>query len=377
MKWLWETYKMGFPPRKEASCIPLLGYGYIAMTDKENYLRAVRFERPDFIPMVFAINDSCFHSYPQDALFELMERHPRLFPGFTAPKEKYVPTYALCARKDTPFRDDFGCVWHTSEDGITGTVTEHPLEDWADFEHYTAPDPDHCMGIGSIDWEKTKEELSRTSDRLRVGGLRHGHTFLQLCDIRGYQNAIFDMEDEEPRFRQLIQMIEDFNLAIVRHYLECGVDVMSYAEDLGMQTGPMLSPKQFRTYIKPVYERLMRPAREAGTVIHMHSDGDIRLLAGDLAENVDILNLQDLVNGIDWIADHFAGKLCIDLDVDRQNVTVFGTPAEVERMIHEEVTKIGSRQGGLMMIYGLYPGTPLSNVAALMDAMEQHMGYFD
>ena len=28
------------------------------------------------------------------------------------------------------------------------------------------------------------------------------------------------------------------------------------------------------------------------------------------------------------------------------------------------------------MIFGLYPGTPLENAAALMDAMERYAGYF-
>jgi len=40
------------------------------------------------------------------------------------------------------------------------------------------------------------------------------------------------------------------------------------------------------------------------------------------------------------------------------------------------VEKLGSKQGGLMMIYGLYPGIPLENVQALMDAMERYMGYY-
>ena len=30
-----------------------------------------------------------------------------------------------------------------------------------------------------------------------------------------------------------------------------------------------------------------------------------------------------------------------------------------------------------MMIFGLYPGTPLENVKALMDSMEKYMGYYD
>ena len=46
-----------------------------------------------------------------------------------------------------------------------------------------------------------------------------------------------------------------------------------------------------------------------------------------------VLNLQDLVNGVDWIRDTYRGKLCIELDIDRQNITVFGTPAEVDALV--------------------------------------------
>lgn len=42
----------------------------------------------------------------------------------------------------------------------------------------------------------------------------------------------------------------------------------------------------------------------------------------DLIEGgVKVINLQDLVNGIDWIAGKFAGKVSIDLDIDRQQIT--------------------------------------------------------
>jgi sulfur relay (sulfurtransferase) DsrC/TusE family protein len=83
-----------------------------------------------------------------------------------------------------------------------------------------------------------------------------------------------------------------------------------------------------------------------------------------------------LVNGIDWIAQHFAGRVCIELDIDRQFITPYGTPAQIDALIREEVEKLGSRRGGLMMIYGLYPGVPLENAAALMDAMEKYAFFY-
>ena len=121
----------------------------------------------------------------------------------------------------------------------------------------------------------------------------------------------------------------------------------------------------------------MAPAKEAGCIIHMHSDGDIRELANDLIEGgVEIINLQDLVNGIDWIAERLKGRVCIDLDIDRVQVTRFGTPEDIDALIREEVEKLGSREGGLMMIYGLYPVVPLENVKALMDPMERYSTYY-
>jgi len=165
---------------------------------------------------------------------------------------------------------------------------------------------------------------------------------------------------------------------IINKYLDLGVDILTYPEDLGMQNGPMLSPDYFRRYIKPSYQRLMKPARDKGVIVHMHSDGYIRELVDDIIDGgVEIINLQDLVNGIDWIADRFAGNVCVELDIDRQSITVNGTPQQVDALVREEVEKIGRKEGGLMMIYGLYPGTPLKNVKALMDAMEKYAFYFN
>ena len=153
---------------------------------------------------------------------------------------------------------------------------------------------------------------------------------------------------------------------------------MKYPEDLGMQFGPMLPSDLFRKYIKPCYEKIMQPALDAGIPIHMHSDGDIRTLADDLVSSgVEILNLQDSVNGIDWIAGKFRGKLCVEVDIDRQRVTPFGSPEDIHRMVHEIVSKISIPEGGLCLIYGLYPGIPLKNVEALMDAMEKYAFYYN
>lgn len=92
---------------------------------------------------------------------------------------------------------------------------------------------------------------------------------------------------------------------------------------------------------------------------------------------VDALNLQDLVNGVDWIAENLKSRVRIDLDIDCQKITPYGTPVQVNALIRDEIVKLGSKDGGLMMIYGLYPGAPLENVRAVMDAMEKYAFYYE
>jgi len=351
---------------------------------RENILKAIRFERPEYIPMKFAINSACWQNYPQDILFDLMESHKFLFPDFKRPKHKYIPEFMDAAQKDNPFTDDWGCIWKTTEDGIVGTVISHPLSDWSEFQNYNMPDPnqcsDQCSGIGRNNWKTIEENIIKAKKRggFITGGLVHGHTFLRLCDIRGYENLIYDMADEEPNLYKLIDMIENFNSYIVNRYLEIGVDMMIFPEDLGMQTGPMISPENFRKYIKPSYQRLMQRVRKEEVIVHMHSDGDIRELLDDIIDGgVEVVNLQDRVNGIDWIADKLTGRICIDLDIDRQFITAQGgTPKQIDALIREEVEKLSRKEGGLMMIYDLYPGVPVDNIKAVMDAMEKYAFYY-
>lgn len=346
------------------------------MSYRDNVLRAVRFERPERIPMLFGINLSCYNHYPRVALDDLKEAHPYLFPGFRRSTEP-----PAASRSPTPSTgvDIWGVTLASPEEGIKAVAVRHPLADWSELERYVPPPlPDLTEA------EKRRPNLAEENRRdamargeLAQGGLPHGHTFLRLCELRGYEALICDMADDEPRLWRLIEIVEAHNAALIRRALRRGAEWMSYAEDLGMQVGPMLSPSHLRKYIKPSYQRIMKLARDAGCIIHMHSDGDIRVLADDLVDSgVEVINLQDLVNGIEWIRQRFKGKVCIDLDIDRQNITRFGTPSEVEELVRTEVETLGSREGGLMMIYGMYPGIPLENARALMDAMEKYSTHF-
>ena len=343
------------------------------MTQRENMLRVIRFEHPDYIPVAFCPSESIYSHYDPHAIEELFESHP-VIAGKSMMRWDLVPKNKKEVDRQHTYFDEFGVEWKGAIDGMRGVIQKHPLEDFSKIRDYRFPP------IPEFDPEKDRINVAKAkeSGRFTAAGLPHGHTFLRLTDLCGYENVLCGLMDEDPDLLDLVARLEDYNRAFIEHYARVGYDMISYPEDLGMQVGPMISPDLFRQYIKPSYQRLMKPARDAGAIIHMHSDGDIRTLADDLIDGgVDVLNMQDLVNGIDWIRERFFGKYAIELDIDRQKITVFGTPSQIEALIKEEVMRLSTPAGGLMMIFGWYAGTPLENIKALMDALEKYMYYWD
>ena len=135
----------------------------------------------------------------------------------------------------------------------------------------------------------------------------------------------------------------------------------------------MVSPETFRRWFKPAYEKMMAPAREAGIHVLLHSDGyTLPLLPIFMEMGADVVNPQDLVNGLDNIARVCKGKVCVLLDIDRQSILPFGTPQQVRDHIRRCVEKLYLPEGGLAMIIGIYPDVPLENIDAVLSAFNDY-----
>ena len=77
-------------------------YVSTSSSGRDNLLKAIRFEKPDYIPMTFHINAACWNHYDQNALLDLMADHPFLFPGFQRPDLPVIPDYDANARAGHP-----------------------------------------------------------------------------------------------------------------------------------------------------------------------------------------------------------------------------------------------------------------------------------
>ncbi len=316
----------------------------------------------------------------RDDLEDVCERHPTIFPGFKPGERDFAALpYADAYRANESFTDAWGCVWDSAIDGIEGIVSEFPLEDWDALDSYQVPDPLATGDRGPVDWEARLKGVAdaKAAGNLTRGGTPHGYIFMRLYYLRGFDNLMLDMATDEPRLQTLIDMLVAHNKIIIDQWLGAGVDVVEFAEDLGTQTASCIGPKHFAKWMTPAYSQLMQPAKDSNALVGLHSDGYIMDIMDELlVAGVDIINPQDLCNGIDNLAREVKGRACIRLDIDRQKIVPFGTRAEIRDLIEEEVRKLGSPQGGLEMVAGIYPPTPAENVDALCDALEEFRTYW-
>jgi hypothetical protein len=341
-----------------------------SMTNRENYLRSVEFRNPEWIPCRISFPMATWSKY-RERLHALVSKHPAIFGR--APKRMNYDDFGIQV-EGVPWRDEWGCVWHFPINGLDGQVVDHPLEDWSSLPSYVAPDP-----LKARDWERLERDfkLAKEGGELASDGPPHGSMFMRLHYLRGFSNLMLDFAKEHPLLQDLIAMVRDYNVTFVEKLVECGADMISFGDDLGNQDRLPISPKVFRRDLVPAYRDIFRSARDAGVHVYFHSDGHILEVMEDLARTgVTVINPQSRANGVEEIRKACFGKFCVDLDVDRQVVLPYGTVGDVHRHVEDVVLKLGSRRGGLWILAGCYPDTPLENIEALCRAMEEYQRYY-
>jgi len=293
-------------------------------------------------------------------LFGSYERGSR---NFDASSYSYAEGYST---------DNWGCVWKNIQPGLEGQVVGHPLETWDAFKDYSLPDPLVKWEWGEWDWRGIEKDIRQRKEKGLLTWGNGERLFDRLYFLRGIKNLMRDIVTGEPRLKELIGMLEEHEMALIHKWVEMGVDIIGFHSDMGTQTGLMISPRQFRTYIKPMFNRLFTACRKAGVHVGFSSDGRLLDIVDDLIEcGVSIHDPQLSANSLEGIERAYKGRMCINLDLDRQ-MFAFCKPSDIRNQIKECVERLNAPEGGLMMkaeVVGA--NVPLENIEAICDGMEE------
>ncbi|KPK85026.1 MAG: hypothetical protein AMJ81_04325 [Phycisphaerae bacterium SM23_33] len=316
----------------------------------EDRLKAMKFEHPEYIPISIGLLPATWMKH-RERLDALVKRHPVIF-GQGQPQRRDYDAVRQATYRQGRHVDAWGCVWSNIRAGMEAIVTGHPVP--------------------------TREAVRTLKPPGEDIGLPHGFMYLRLLDLRGFEEMMVDFAEEPPELQMLIDIVLEYNLRQVERLLagRTAPEIIHFGDDLGMQTLLPIGPEKWRRYLKPCYAALYGRARRAGHWVYMHSDGHFWEIIGDLIEcGVNVINPQVRANGLDNLARVCKGKVCVDLDLDRQ-MFPFCTPGDIDAHVRQAVETLGSPAGGLWLKAECGPDVPLANIEAICTALERYRGHF-
>jgi uroporphyrinogen decarboxylase len=263
--------------------------------------------------------------------------------------------------------DEWGCGWDTSQELMYCT---HPLEDWGALETYRFPDPD-APGYLSYAGGLVRDY----ADRYIVTGYHFCCLFERAYILRGFENALMDLVDEDERMLRLLDLITDFQVKLAKRYVKIGVNCGRIVDDYGSQSSLLLSPALWRRMIKPRIKRIYEVYKNAGLPVIQHSCGNVTEIVEDLIEiGADVLNpVQPAAMDVGALADRFGGRIAFFGGLCNQKIIPYGTPEEIDAEVKRLVSMLG-RHGRYIIApsNGVGADAPIENVEAFCRAAQKY-----
>jgi uroporphyrinogen decarboxylase len=203
--------------------------------------------------------------------------------------------------------------------------------------------------------------------------------FLLYGYMRGLAQAMEDLLLEPEIAEAALGHIFDFYYDYHRRIFEAGggrVDLTYVAEDLGSQTGPLMSLATYRRFLLPNQIKMADLARSYGVHVMYHTDGAARVFLPDLIDRVGI----EILNPIQWrcpgmererlVAD-FGHRIIFHGSIDNQQTLAFGTVDDVGAEVRQSVEIYRDARWICAPCHNLQPVTPTENIVAMYETIRQ------
>jgi len=400
------------------------------MTSRERVVAALRHEEPDRVPLDIggtessgltgiACNSLRAHlGLPQGKtqIFDVYQQIAKLEPDLrdalgidTVPllleplawKPFALPDGSPCEIPETwrPEPDEQGDLVVRND---AGTVVARLPQGGFYFEPVHAPlaaveEPaeldEHAAAIESFDWPSFADEsldhvaaraerLFRDTDLAIVGNLQL-HLLAAGQLLRGYEQFMIDLLVNQPLAHALLERLVDAYTRRADRYLDrVGhlIQVVLLNDDLGTQTGPMLSPTCYREMIFPHQKRLFAhiKAKRPELFLLFHSCGSVRRFIPSLIElGVDALNPVQVSAAEMHTAElksEFGAQITFwGGGCDTQHVLNRGTPRDVANEVRRRIHDLAPGGGFVFtQVHNIQPDVPPANIVAMVEALRKH-----
>lgn len=239
--------------------------------------------------------------------------------------------------------DIWGTGWKKIHEGVMGLPVVCPLDDPEKLAQYQWPDAGDSRITGQI--YALRERFAEGSDLYITG--RHRDTLWEKAYMLVGMEDLMVYFYTEPEFvKTVLHRIMDFQLGIAAHYLRCGVEVVRLGDDLGTQTGPLMSPAIIREFLMPEYRRLINFYKQHHVLIEFHSCGCVQDLTDIFLElGIDVLNpIQATANDLGLIRLRTAGRLCLRGGISTELIAS-GSREQIEADVREKICLLGRDAG--------------------------------
>lgn len=214
------------------------------------------------------------------------------------------------------------------------------------FEDYEDPDK-----VDDFDWPDPVKYISPAECKAVVDAAPEGYAvmgvlwsahFQDTCAAFGMETALMKMLTDPDMYKAVDEKIVQFYLKANEIFFEATkgkLHAVLIGNDLGSQTGLMLSPALIREFVIPGAKRLIAQAKSYGLKVLYHSCGSIYDVVEDLIDaGVDVVHpIQALAKGMEpaRLKEKFGESVSFCGGVDAQNMLVNGSPEEIAAKVHE------------------------------------------
>lgn len=267
-------------------------------------------------------------------------------------------------------RDKYGTTYHLSEVGEPVPV-EGPVQSVADVAKLTfEPDPgDYAMLQYLVQtMGKDVAHFFAIPDLFRFSWQLRGGMDKLLLDY---------MRNEELAFA-LARVTTDFCKAALGMAGDQGADVIILEGDLAFNISTLMSPDQYRKFVKPYHAEIVSFCHDRGMKAVKHSDGNLWPILDDLVEvGFDGIHpIQPQCMDIKEAKDRMKGKAAVVGNIDCSFLLPFGTVEEVEKAVRETI-EVAAPGGGYILSSSnsIHPGCKPENYIAMVRAARQYGAY--